>query len=392
MTVQTEARNATLEDLAVLLETQQAAKLDIVAPATTLRSKGGLLHVKDATVELGEDGVTTRPGIFRPTAVFDEGISDKLGIPLKYVRTLRSERPDLYDANVNGWLHGKSVVRADGTDVLAAPDARSFLVRTFRGEDGEQGVARALLSDSYGGVADNFDALTAALQGVRDSGVEVDVESCDLTERRMIVRFSAPSVAALAPDLLKGYRSPYSGLSGDDIPRVFAGFVVTNSETGDGAFSVTPRLIFEVCSNGMQITKDALRSIHLGGKLESGVIRWSAETQQRNLDLITAKARDAVATFLDVDYVRAAIASIEAKAAKPIADVDATIKIVSKKLAFSETETKGILDHFIRGGQVTAGGVFQAVTSYCQTVEDADAAFALEAKGLAALEFAALAS
>jgi hypothetical protein len=335
-------------------------------------------------------GVTTEPGIFRPTAVFDEGVAEKLGIPLAYVRRMRTERPDLYDANVNGWIHGHTVKRLSEPfdDVVAEPDARSFLVRTFRGDDGGEGIARALLSDSYGGVADNFDALTAALDGIRKSGVEVSIDSCNLTERRMYVTISAPSVAALAPDLLRGYRSPYSGLSGDELPKVFAGFVVSNSETGNGAFSITPRLVVQVCSNGMQMTKDALRAIHLGSKLDTGVIRWSADTQQKNLELITSKARDAVATFLDVDYVRRCIEQMSEKASKPLADPEATIKIVAKRLTFTEAETKGVLDHFIRGGQVTAGGVLQAVTSYCQQIENADDAFDMEAKALTAMEYA----
>ena len=35
--------------------------------------------------------------------------------------------------------------------------------------------------------------------------------------------------------------------------------------------------------------------------------------------------------------------------------------------------------HFIRGGQLTAGGVMQAVTSVAQTLDDADAAHEMEA-------------
>ena len=45
---------------------------------------------------------------------------------------------------------------------------------------------------------------------------------------------------------------------------VFAGWVLSNSETGCGAFTITPRLVVHVCRNGMTITKDALRAVHLG--------------------------------------------------------------------------------------------------------------------------------
>ncbi|MEU7912281.1 hypothetical protein [Microbispora bryophytorum] len=32
---------------------------------------------------------------------------------------------------------------------------------------------------------------------------------------------------------------------------MFAGFVISNSETGCGAFTITPRLLVQVCRNGM---------------------------------------------------------------------------------------------------------------------------------------------
>ncbi|HEX9357029.1 MAG TPA: hypothetical protein VF933_24835 [Streptosporangiaceae bacterium] len=49
----------------------------------------------------------------------------------------------------------------------------------------------------------------------------------------------------------------------------------------------------------------------------------------------------------------------------------------------------GKLDHFIRGGDVTAGGVMHAVTSVAQTLEDADAAHEMESLALRSLELAA---
>jgi hypothetical protein len=40
---------------------------------------------------------------------------------------------------------------------------------------------------------------------------------------------------------------------------------------GHGPFSITPRLIAQVCSNGYTIIKDAMREVHLGGRLDAGV-------------------------------------------------------------------------------------------------------------------------
>ena len=49
----------------------------------------------------------------------------------------------------------------------------------------------------------------------------------------------------------------------------------------------------------------------------------------------------------------------------------------------------GKMAHFIRGGDLTAGGILHAVTSTAQTQADADTAHDMEAAGLRALEIAA---
>lgn len=379
MTITT-ARNATLADLAAMLVEQQARKVDVVAPASTVTAVGGLIVVSGAEQVITEDGVTTVDGTYRPTAIFDEGVADKLSIPVAYLRRMRETRPDLYDANVNGWLHG-----ADGD----TPDARSFMLRCFQAADGQaEGLARAFLSDSFRRI-DNLDVLTATLDAVREVGTEVTVRSCDLSERNMRVIINAPGITALAPVLLANYRSPFSGQAGRDRPIVEAGLVIKNSETGNGSFSIAPHLRVLVCSNGMTITTDAQRTVHLGGKLEDGVVRWSDTTQQKSLDLVRAKTVDAITTFLDVEYLTTTIARIEAKSAAPITGAaDKAVRQVGKALSFSDDVITGVLDHFIKGGDVTAGGIMQAVTSFAQEVQDPDLAAMMEESALKVLDLA----
>ncbi len=379
MTVPAEAaslttRHADLNDLAALLREQQARKVDVVTPPSALRARDGMLVIAGTEPVLTDTGVDLADGIYRPTAVCDEGISDKLGIDLRYLRKLRDHAIDLYDVNVNGWLD-----RAD--------PGRRLLVRCFRGRTGH-GVARALLSDGYKRI-DHLDVLTAILGGVERAGVPVQVAGCDLTERRMYVRLYAEQVVALAPALLQGYRSPFTGAEGAANPVVWGGLVITNSETGDGAAAITPRLVVEVCRNGYTITADAHRAVHLGGKLAQGVIDWSDDTQQRNLDLITAKARDAVARFLDPAYVQSVVTRIERDAGVPVERPQDTIALVAQQLRFTDEQQDAILGHFIRGGSLTAGGVMHAVTSVAQTLDDADAAHDMESQALKALQLAA---
>lgn len=370
------ATHATLPDIAALLRDQQARKVDVVAPAAAIRAHGAQLIIDGSTPVLGEYGITLTAGAYTPTLVCDQGIADKLGIPGAYLRRLREERPALYDANVNGWLAG---------------DGRKFLVRCLKPESGSgPGVVRAFLSDGYK-IIDSLDVLMAALDGIRASGYPVRVDQCDLTERRMYVRVMCDQVGTLAPALLANYRSPFTGASGADNPVVFSGFVITNSETGCGAFTLTPRLVVQVCDNGMTITKDALRAVHLGERHEEGVIAWSGNTLDKVLNLITAKTTDAVQAFLSPEYAERAIREIERAAGRPVTDLAETVRTVSQRLRFTEEQQASILNHFILGGDITAGGVMHAVTSVAQTLTDPDAAWEMESSALRALEFAAAA-
>jgi hypothetical protein len=311
--------HATLPDIAALLRDQQARKVDVVAPASAIRSRGARLAVDESAPLLGEDGVTMTAGTYLPTEPCDGQVAEKLGISVAYLRKLRDQRPDLYDQNVNGWL---------------ADDGRSFMVRCLRPESGTgTGVARGFLSDSFK-IMDHLDGLMACLEGIRASGYPVRVDQCDLTDRRMYLRVICEEVRTLAPALLAGYRSPFTGASGADNPVVFSGFVITNSETG---------------------------------------------------------FTDAVRHFLDPAYAEHAVREIERQAGRPVADPAETVRTVSQKLRFTEEQQAIILDHFIRGGDVTAGGVMHAITSTAQTLTDADAAWELEGAAVRALQLAAAA-
>jgi hypothetical protein len=384
-------RNAGLAELRDVLVDQQGRKHDVVATATALRYVGGQLQVRGAEPELSEDGVTTVDGTYQPTRNFDQQIAAKLGIDGRYARKLRDQRIDLLDANVNAWLHGRTRRTAGGGTVVVHPaDPRKFLIRTLRGADDSPAIARALLSNRYG-VIDHLDVLTAAMEGIQDTGIHVDVAGCDLTDDRMFVRLVAPEVAADVTELLKGYRSPFSGLGAHDAmnrPVAFAGLHLGNSETGGGAFTITPRAIVQVCTNGLTVTQDVQRAVHVGGRLDEGTVTWSRDTERKQLALIKSKTADTVRTFLSLDYWRDVIDGITEQAAKPVPATTA-VQTVGKSLKYSQEQIDGVLDHFIRGGQTTAGGVMQAVTSYAQVIRDPEAAHELESSALQALQLAA---
>ena len=170
--------------------------------------------------------------------------------------------------------------------------------------------------------------------------------------------------------------------------------MIANSEVGEGAWSITPRIVAEICGNGLQIIADVARAVHLGSRQDEGVIRYTADTQDKELAVITARARDAVATFLSPAYLspaylQAKVTEIERTAGTTVTRPEDTVRLAAKTAKFSDEVTDSILAHFIRGGQLTAGGVMQAVTSVAQTLDDADAAADLEAQALRVMDLAA---
>lgn len=384
-------RRADLNDLATLLRSQHARAFDVVAGSKSFQFNDAALLLSGVDPIMDEDGVTNVNGIYVPTSVADEGLAEKLGIPISYLRKCRAEMPDLYAQNLNRWL---------------IEDDRRFLLRFLRGDDSYEGVLRAFLSDSYKPI-DNIDILMAVLAGIQAAGVENTVVDADLTERRMVVRVAVPGIAVYAPEFLKDYRNPFEGgnagrgwtparlaeaakREGHEVQDkvVFAGFVFSNSETGDGAWTLTPRLVIGPCSNGLQITADALRKTHLGAKLDAGIVRWSDETLKANLTVITKQATDTVRTYLDKEYVQTQVDKLTAKAGETVNHAEKVVAAVSKKLSFTEAQQQLILRHFILGGQPTVGGVMQAVTSAAQVVDNGDTAFDMEVSALRALDIA----
>ena len=390
-------RAADLGQLRDMLRERDTRKVDLVKDAVDIKAKDGDIYVRDAYQRITMDGVTSVHGQYKPSTVALEGIASRLEIPTGYLKRTHATAPDMFDGNVNGWLHGKTRRAANGdVDVIREADKRAFLLRTFTDPDGGPGILRSVQSDRYE-IIDDTDALVAVLSGVKASGADVTISSCDLTDRNMYVRVQAPGIAALAPNLLKGYRSPFTdpdiemarnhgwaldraraaarneGLETVE-PVVFAGLEIRNSEVGCGAWSIVPVITVKVCDNGLTFTREAFRKTHLGARMEKGMVQWSDDTRRKNLDLITAQARDAVSTFLNVDYVTRKITELEKAAGVPVSNADKAVRKVAKSLAFTESEADGILDHFIRGGQLTASGVMHAITSYSQTVANADRA------------------
>jgi hypothetical protein len=382
----TTGRNATLADLSATLSDIRSRALDVVLPAKQLYTRGGLAIVSGIEPVLTEDGVTQTDGRYLPTSVADEGLASRLDIPLRYIRKCRTEHLGLYDQNVNGWL---------------ARDEKNILLRLVRnGAAGDtipgledqmyDGVLRAVLSDRYKAI-DNFDVMVAVLSGVQQAGVDPAqlTVKADLTERRMYLRIVSEQITANALALVRNYRDPSTGRTGTEYPLVAAGLRVSNSEVGQGGFTIAPFVTFLVCSNGQTMTRDADTKIHLGGKLEDGIVNWSAETQQAALRLATAKTADTVRTFMSTEYLEAKVREMSKDAGVEVTDPVKLVPLVAKRVGFTVEQATDILAAFVKGADMTAGGVMQAVTHVALNHPDGDVAAAMEDKAFEALTAAA---
>jgi hypothetical protein len=171
----------------------------------------------------------------------------------------------------------------------------------------------------------------------------------------------------------------------------FLGFDLRNSETGGGAYTLSPVVEIVKCTNGWTLTKEGIRKVHLGARLQQGNVQASAETARRAGALVVSETTDAVSQWLSEGWLEGQIATLTDKASKEITSASTTVPAIVTGLGFSDDEAKGVLDLFILSGQPTAGGIANAVSAFAQTVEDVDRAYEIELATVPALEAAAAA-
>jgi len=370
-------RRGDLAQLANLVESHRLRTVDLGATGRNLYIAGGNLIVQgvEPHTTITADGVTTTDvnGTYAFGERGIESLAARINVPGGWLAEQRRNHPDLFDTVVGYALRGEM---NGEPSPYTAPDGRMHTIRLLTADPGEagnevDGMVRAVLGGSYLAI-DNIDILESIMNGMADAGVRpgtFKVEA-DLTESRMVVKVWMPELYALAPVVFRNYRSPYSGQGVEEMPKVFAGMVFSNSEVGQGAWSVVPRIVFEACSNGTNIAKDALKKKHVGERLDDdGVIKWSAATQRANLELIKAKTADAVRTFCDVDYVKAKLTEMARDADVEIKDEpDAAIAKVTRHTATTQARS-AVLDAYLTSQDFTAGGVMQAFTAAAQRVD-----------------------
>jgi len=375
-------KNLSIQEIVNALQEQNLQKYDFVIPSRFMEMINGDLSVInrddldtlselliDTGIAVDDETIEKKVLNLKSLDTLHSQLSSRLDIPKRYYDRMRSENNlHVLDYNVNHWLHSNN---------------KNYLLRTFVDKDKNEGVARAILSDRYN-VLDNYDVMLATLDAIRDSGLNVQIESGDITDRKFFMRFTLPDIEVQAPEILKNYRVPKGGNQNNGI---ITGFVVSNSETGYGKFSISPRAVVLACRNGMIFKNDAFEKTHLGAKMDKfSTIDWSENTRQKNYELVISQVKDAIKTYSSQEYLGAKIHELIEKGNQQLDNPMETVKNVTKHLSISEDKEKSILNYFIQGGDTNAFGVSQALTYYAQHDATPEERYEIETQSVDILE------
>lgn len=333
-----------LTDLASELERQSTTKRDYLADTRALSLEpaptGGVV------LQGVNGGMSLRP-------IAHQQIAATLQIPKPYYDRMLESTPELLAQNVNHWFK-------------AQPGRK--LVRTL-----DHGV-RAFLSDSYRPL-DNYDLAEAVLPKL--SALNARVVSCEVTDSRFYLKAITDRVQG---EVKKG-------------DLIQAGLVISNSEVGQGSLRVEALDFRLVCTNGM-IREAAIRKAHLGRNggrgmdaIEDARELFRDETRLADDRAFFLKVQDAVGAMFDpirfnvrLDQYREASERIIAT--DPVQVVEAT----AKRLNLTDTERGSVLQHLIRGSDLSAWGLANAITRTAEDAGDYDRATQLEAAGADVIE------
>lgn len=277
-------------------------------------------------------------------------------IPAAYYDRMLKEEPDLLVTNVNRWFQ-------------KYPAAR--MIRTL------DGSARAFLSDRYRAL-DNADLLEAALPPLTKMGVMI--MSCEVTDTKLYLKVVDKRIKQ---DLPVGWNPKNKGHSRFD--TVSPALVLSNSEVGAGALSVQTSVWTEGCSNMMVIKERSHRKYHIGSRHDLGDDAYallSDKTKRLTDKALWAQIGDVVKAAFDRAKFDATCEVLAAATQEKIeGDVPEVVELTAKKFGLSEDEKGSVLDHLIRGGDLSKYGLHSAITRTAEDVENYDRASWLEQLG-----------
>lgn len=324
-------------ELAQEIETQNEQKRDFVVDTRKLNFR---TENRISRIEL--DGV----GEFNTTEHTNSQIAERAGIPKKYFDRMKNDFTELLDYNVNYlWEH----------------EPQKRMIRTLKDN------ARAYLSDRYRRL-DNYELAHSILPVIKELGDDVKVVSSEITDKRMYWKMLFPKIEG---EVRKG-----------DV--IQAGLVISNSEIGLGAFTVSHLLYRLICLNGM-IGENSIRKYHVGRHTDGHddiSELFADDTLKADDQAFFLKVRDTVKSAINRDHFDHYLDKLRTAAEKKVeGNSIKVIEELSKREGFSSAEHEGVLKNYLHDGDSSLYGLANAITRTSQDVPDYDRATELEKIG-----------
>ena len=183
------------------------------------------------------------------------------------------------------------------------------------------------------------------------------VQQARVTDTKMYVKFTSPELHDEIMKFDDGRTEPVQG-----------GIIISNSEVGNGAFSVSPFINVLVCSNGL-VSDRALRRVHVGRKLDSGIINWSEDTRKLEDATLFSKIKDMVNQTFNPDVFHKWVDEINGIATTEIPKPTVSVDNLIAHFEMPKSKKDDLLNEFTSNA-VEAGatqwGLSMAVTRLAQ--------------------------
>lgn len=343
-------RAKSLSELAFELDRRVGDKQDLVADTRELRFQAD---------EQGQKLEVSTNGAFNLSPIAEHQVTDRVGIPRKYAQRMATEAPNLLAMNVNTWF-------------TQNPERR--MLRTYQSNK----QCRAFLSDRYRRIdnEDIFRSVYPALSQAKDQhGLEI--KSCEVTEKRMYIQAVFPGVEG---EMRRG-------------DAVQAGFILSNSEIGMGAFQVTPVVFRLVCLNGMIVPKEldnymGLRKMHLGARVDASedMSIYKDDTLKADDQALLLKTRDALDAMTDGERFQAVLRELRERSEEgpKVRSPMKAIEVLAKNFGLNGSETEGTLTSLLQdrpADGIDRWVMANALTAQAHSLEDYDRSVEFEEMG-----------
>jgi len=332
-----------LNELARRITANQSLKRDYIAPSNTLRMTAD----SDGTTKLH----VMDQGEFPILPIAHRQLSTFVKIPADYYDRMKADAPDLLANNVNRWFE-------------RFPVDNKRMVRTLGGD------TRALLSNSYQRI--EHEHIAAVALPILSDLKGVKIVSCEITDRRLYIHFVVETVQG---EVKRG-------------DWVQAGGIISNSEIGFGAVSVSGLLWRLECLNGMK-SGHTFRRAHVGRQVEDSEALWADDTKKADDHAVLLKVRDMVKAVVDETSFKQNLLKMQGLVDPKITgNIQKSVEVLSNTVGLPSSMQGDILQSLAAGGDLSAWGMLNAVTQQAHKATNYDDAVEIEAAGGALLNLA----